>query len=83
MADRPLPYRKLLRILRRYGVTEDRRRGKGSERLLQRTVGGRKEVYPIKCHKEGEVKPTAVVKAVRRRLRLTQDDGILDDEFYG
>jgi len=83
MADRPLRYRRLLRILRRFNVWEDRRRGKGSERMLCRMVEGRLEQYPIRCHNENEEKPRAIVRAIRRRLRLTKEDGVPDGEFYG
>jgi hypothetical protein len=83
MADRPLKYRDLLRRLKIYGVTEDKRRGKGSERLLTRVVDGQQLRITTKCHNEGDEKPRAVIAAIRRRLRLTADDGIPDDEFYG
>jgi hypothetical protein len=82
MADQPLQYRRLVRIIKRFGGFEDKRRGKGSERMLCRMVEGRLERYPIRCHNEGEVKPRAVVRAIRRRLRLTKEDGISDWEFY-
>jgi hypothetical protein len=82
MGDRALKYRRLLRILKRYNAFEDKQRGKGSERMLCRVVQGRLERFPIRCHSESEDKPKAVVKAVRRRLRLTETDGVSDDEFY-
>jgi hypothetical protein len=82
MSDKPLAYRVLIRILRRYGVAEDKRRGKGSHRLLVGYVEGHKRSYPIKCHKESEVKPIPVVQAVRRAFNLTAEHGVSDDEFY-
>jgi len=82
MADQPLKYRRLLRILKRFHCWEDKRRGKGSERMLCRMVEGRLERFPIRCHSENEEKPRAVVKAVRRRLRLTEEDGVSDEQFY-
>ena len=83
MADRPLKYRDLLKRLKHFGVSEDKSRGKGSERLLTRIVGGTKFSTTIKCHNEGEQKPRAVVAATRRRLRLTANDGTPDNDFYG
>ena len=80
--DQPLRYRRLLRILSRFGVYEDKRRGKGSERMLRRVVEGRLEEYPIRCHNENEEKPRAVIRALRRRFRLTSEDGVSDAEFY-
>jgi hypothetical protein len=83
MADQPLKYRRLLRILKRFNAYEEKKRGKGSERMLCRVVEGRLERFPIRCHSENEDKPRAVVKAVRRRFRLTKEDGVSDEEFYG
>ena len=82
MADRPLKYRDLLKRLKKYGVAEDKKRGKGSERLLVRIVGGQKRTIATKCHSDGDEKPRAVVAAIRRRLALTNDDGVSDQEFY-
>jgi hypothetical protein len=82
MADQPLKYRRLLRILKRFNAYEEKKRGKGSERMLCRVVEGRLERFPIRCHNENEDKPRAVVKAVRRRFRLTKEDGVPDEEFY-
>jgi hypothetical protein len=82
VADRPLKYRNLVKILKRFNVYEDKKRGKGSERMLCRVVEGRLEQFPIRCHNENEEKPRAVIKALRRRLGLTRDDGVPDGEFY-
>jgi len=82
MADQPLKYRRLLRILKRFNVYEDRERGKGSERMLCGMVDGHLQRYPIRCHSESEEKPRAVVKAVRRRFCLTKEDGVSDGDFY-
>jgi ribosomal protein L19E len=83
MADRTLKYRDLLRRLKLFGVTEDKSRGKGSERLLSRIVGGRKYTTTTKCHSESDQKPVAVIRALRRRLKLTKEDGVSDEDFYG
>ena len=83
MADHTLKYRELLRRLKLFGVQEIKGRGKGSERILQRVVGGRKYSTTTKCHSENDQKPTGVIKAIRRRLKLTESDGISDSEFYG
>ncbi len=83
MADRPLKYRELLRRLKLFGVTEDKSRGSGSERLLSRVVAGQKYSITTKCHGEGDDKPRAVIAAIRRRLKLTPGDGVSDKCFYG
>ena len=77
-----MEYRRLLRILKRFNAYEEKKRGKGSERMLCRVVEGRLERFPIRCHNENEDKPRAVVKAVRRRFRLMKEDGVPDTEFY-
>jgi len=50
---KPLRYRELLRRLRKYGVVEVAKRGKGSERILLRPEAPgskRGAIYPIKHH---------------------------------
>ncbi len=83
MADRPIPYRQLRKILRRFGIEEDASRGKGSERMFVGVVEGRVIRYPTKCHGEGDTKPKGVIRAIRRAFQLTEADGITDKEFYG
>ena len=83
MAEYTLKYRDLMRRLKTFGVFEVKTRGKGSERLLVRIVGGTKLCIPTKCHNEGDQKPRAVIGAIRRRLKLTPDDGVSDKQFYG
>jgi hypothetical protein len=80
---KPLKYRDLRRRLKKYGIQESKARGKGSERLFVGYVGGRLVTYPTKCHNEGDEKPTPVIEAIRRAFRLTEENGITDDEFYG
>ena len=57
MGERPLKYRDLLKRLKKFGVSEDKSRGKGSERRLSRIVGGRSYSTTSKCHHEGDMKP--------------------------
>jgi len=83
MAERSLKYRELLKRLKLFGVTEDRTRGKGSERLLIRIVDGKKYSTTTKCHSDSDQKPKAVIKSIRRRLKLTPEDGVSDKAFYG
>jgi hypothetical protein len=70
MAEKTLTYRELLKRLRKFDVTEETKRGKGSERMLVRVVDGNRLSITTKCHNEGDQKPKAVIKAIRRRLRL-------------
>ncbi len=83
MAEQVLKYRRLIQTLGRYGITEMKKsRGKGSHRMLQGVVDGRLVKHPIKCHKENEDKPKAVIAAIRRVFRLTARDGVSDNDFY-
>ncbi len=79
---KPLKYRDLRRRLKSFGVQEDKRRGKGSERIFRAVVEGREITYPTKCHNEGDEKPVPVVEAIRRAFHLTDDYGITDKDFY-
>ncbi len=82
MPERTLKYRKLLKILRRFGINEVKARGKGSHRLLVGIVDGGLVKHPIKCHNDGEEKPKAVIASIRRVFRLTARDGVSDNDFY-
>lgn len=81
--DRPTPYRDLLKLVHKYGVSEDPKRGKDSERLWVREMpDGTKRSIPVTCHGTGYVIGVGLIRAIRRRLLLTPTDGIADDEFY-
>lgn len=82
MADRPLRYRDFLRCARKFGVRELEGRGKGSERLWERTVEGRRHVATVTCHGEGKELRTGLMRAVRRRLLLDRAHGVGDEQFY-
>jgi len=83
MAEKAIPYRRLRKILKTFGVEEDKTRGKGSERMFVGVVVGTIIRYPTKCHGEGDIKPKGVIRAIRRTFRLTEEDGVTDKEFYG
>lgn len=81
--DKPIRYRELLRLVRKYGIYEDKRRAKGSERLwVKEYPDGSKKSVPVTCHSENYVIGTGLIKAIRRRFSLTEKDGIQDSEFY-
>lgn len=82
MPERSLKYRKLLKILRRFGINEVKDRGKGSHRLLVGIVDGGLVKHPIKRHNDGEEKPKAVIASIRRVFKLTPRDGVSDNDFY-
>jgi len=78
VAEKRLPYRRLLACAKRFGVEEVPGRGKGSERLWKRAS----YTCPMTCHGEGYEIGKGLARAMRRRLRLTANDGISDDDFY-
>ena len=78
MPDRPLKLHDLCKILRRYGVWEEE--GKKHKQLL-RYVNGTVFFYPIPRHGNEVKRP--YVAGLRKRLCLTEADGVLDEDFYG
>jgi len=80
---KPLRYRDLRAILKTFGIAEHKARGKGSERLFVGVVNGQIHRYPTKCHGEGDTKPVPVINAIRRKFKITESDGVTDDNFYG
>ena len=83
MAEQAITYRRLRRILKAFGIEEDKSRGKGSERMFVGVVEGKIVRYPTKCHGDGDIKPKGVLRAIRRTFRLTEEDGVTDRSFYG
>jgi len=83
MADRTLKYRVLRAILKTYGIVEEKGRGKGSERMLVGIVAGKVIRLPTRCHNEGDQKPVGVIRSIRRHFKLTEQDGVKDEDFYG
>ena len=83
MRDRPLRYRDMLQRVQRFGISENRSRGKGSHRMLMGVVAGQERAYPVACHNEGVTLSASIIRAIRRRFELTPDKGISDERFYG
>ncbi|MBI4705359.1 MAG: hypothetical protein HY744_29995 [Deltaproteobacteria bacterium] len=82
MGNRALRYRDFLRLARCHGVAEVPGRGKGSERLWERRIGGRRLVATVTCHGKGRALGVGLIAAVRRRLELDPAHGVTDEEFY-
>ncbi|MBI2806727.1 MAG: hypothetical protein HYX68_17245 [Planctomycetes bacterium] len=81
MAEQQLTYRKLRKILKRFGIEEDKTHGKGSERMFVGVVNGVIIRYPTKGHNEGDANPKGVIRAIRRHFHLTEEDGVSDKDF--
>ncbi len=72
-----MKYREALERLRAFGVREDKRRGKGSERLwIRETVAGsgRGPRATVKCHGEGQDVAAGTLRAALRRLGIDPKD---------
>lgn len=80
MADRTIKLKTLRRILRRYGVEKVRSRGKGSHVLFRKEFPEGVFTYPVPDRKDVDVR---YVRECRKKFRLTAEDGVSDEEFYG
>jgi len=69
--DKPLQYRILRKKLRKFGVTEDKSRGKGSERILSHpNINGKPKIFTVKCHGEGAELSRNIVRAAREKFNI-------------
>ena len=80
MADKRWTFKKLRKALKRYGCVEDKALGKGSHTTFCRKIENGVATYPIPTHEKEVAK--CYVEGVRKRLQLTDADGVPDDEFY-
>lgn len=80
MPGKPLKYRDLFRALRKYGIYL-----KSGGRHPHLVKGNPPEVsYPIPYHgKENDDIEGCYVRAIRRKFKLTPQDGVSDKDFYG
>jgi hypothetical protein len=81
MARQRLKLRDLRKILRSFGVVEDVAAGKGSHTVFRRQLPEGVFSYPVPTTSD-DVHPK-YVKGCRERFRLTPEDGISDEAFYG
>ena len=80
MAKHRLKLRELRRILSSYGVSEDSSAGKGSHTKFEKKFSDGSFSYPVP--KDKDVLP-CYVTGCRKKFRLTPEDGVSDDEFFG
>jgi predicted RNA binding protein YcfA (HicA-like mRNA interferase family) len=81
MADQSIKMTRLQAILKRYGVEEVKRRGKGSHLMFSKTFPEGTFTYPVPTHDQ-DVK-VCYIKGCRKKFRLRVEDGVTDKEFYG
>jgi hypothetical protein len=80
MPDRTIKLRELRRILRRFDVEEAPFRGKGSHILFQKRFPEGTFTYPVPNKKDVNA---PYVRECRKKFRLTPEDGVSDEAFYG
>lgn len=78
--SRVLKLRQLRRALKSYQVNEDPSGGKGSHTLFYKVIDGNRFTYPVPTTRDPVLE--CYVKGARRKFRLTEQDGITDDEFF-
>jgi len=80
----PTKRRDLVRKVRHFGGWEDERRGKGGHRLLRRKdpeLPARTLAYALQFHGTNADVPDSVVRALRRKLKLTPEHGVSDSAW--
>lgn len=80
MGRQRITLNELRRILRSFGVAEDTSAGKGSHTKFYKQFPEGRFSYPVPTDRD--VLP-CYITGCRRRFRLTVDDGISDDDFFG
>lgn len=80
MADRSISLTDLRRILSSFGCWEDKSRGKGSHTTFYRNVGDHVFSYQIPTTRRDVL--ICYLKGVRRKLHLTPDKNVTDEDFY-
>jgi hypothetical protein len=78
--DRPVSFKSLRKILRAYGVFENPSKGKGSHTYFEKAIGNGIVGLPVPTDKDPPL--ICYVKQLRRKFKLTSNDGVTDDEFY-
>lgn len=78
--DRPLPLKRLRRILKAFDVQEDPSRGKGSHTYFFKVIDDAEAGYPVPTNKNPVL--ICYIQGVRRKFKLTPNDGVSDKEFY-
>ena len=80
MARRRIKLKDLRKILRNFGVTEEAGGGKGSHIKFTKEFDDGVYSYPVPDVKDVL---SCYVKGCRKKFRLTPEDGVSDDDFFG
>ena len=79
MADRTIKLRRLIQILKAFGVSADMGRGKGSHILFVKRADTGTFTYPVPNEDDVLI---CYVRGCRKKFKLTDRDGVSDDDFY-
>jgi len=79
--DRPLPLKRLRKILRAFGVEEDPKRGKGSHTYFFKEFADGEQGYPVPTDRNPVL--VCYVQGCRKAFRLRPENGVSDKQFYG
>jgi hypothetical protein len=80
MSQRRITLQQLRKILTSFDVREDKSRGKGSHTMFFRDLPTGSVSYPMGTNSR-DILPSWV-KACRRALQLTPEDGVSDADFF-
>ena len=79
-----MKFRELKKILARFGISWDNRRGKGSHGVFVGLthVTRLRQVYPVPSKQQKQI-DVAYINPLRRKFELTAEDGVDDEAFFG
>ena len=77
-----MKFRKLKKVLARYGIEWKPQKGKGSHGVFvgESHVLQIRQVYPIPASQQKEISQ-AYIRPLRRKFELTKESGVSDDDF--
>lgn len=75
----PIKMKKLRKALLAQGAWEEPARGKGGHTAFLCEVEGKIQLFPLPNKKE---LADSYVRAIRRKFKLTPEDGVSDEDFF-
>lgn len=77
-----MKFRELKKVLERYGIDWDSRRGKGSHGAFvgDSYITKLRQVFTVPASQQREVSQV-YIRPLRRRFELTAENGVSDEEF--
>ena len=79
-----MKFRALKKVLRSFGIDAIIAKSRGHKRKLHcLLVNDKGDKFPIPASGDGDDIERSYVNAARRKFKLTPEDGVTDDDFYG